>query len=162
MVCLPTAGHEREREGAELLLGRGGRGCSRDPHLPPIPETRIPEVPITLASGLGWLVLFHPLPRVVPRQPPEWGGTHGDRALPAAVCVGRGGPRPAPTLATTSPVLTDGEKMGGGVKEGRGEREKDSKIERGGHRPRGELWRGSCSPRPPPPVGAPPYLRSSW
>lgn len=138
---------ERER-GSRAPVRRGGEGLQPGPPPSP-PPTRPPGVPITPASGLGWLVLFRPPPRVAP---PPATGVGGDTRGPGTTCCcvrGAGGPGPAPTVATTCPVLTDGEKMGGGVKEGRGEREKDSEIERGGHRPGGWLWRGGCRPRPP-------------
>lgn len=147
VVCLPTAGHEREREGAELLLGGAGRGYSRDPTFPP-PQHELLGCPSPWPQAWGGWCCSVPLPVSPPHQPPEWGGTHGDRALPAAVCVGRGGRVLPPPWLPHAPSSPMGKKWWG-VKEGRGEREKDSDRERGAPARGGGYGGGAAAPGPP-------------
>lgn len=125
VVCLPTAGHEREREGAELLLGGAGRGgLNPGPPPSPRPQQELLGCPSPRPQAWGGWCWSIPLPVSPPRQPPEWGGTHGDRALPAAVCVGRGGAGSCPHLGYHMPRPHRWGKNGlGGLRKG-GEKER--------------------------------------
>lgn len=137
---------ERER-GSRAPVRGGGEGLQPGPHLPP-PQHELLGCPSPWPQAWGGWCCSVPLPVSPPHQPPEWGGTHGDRALPAVVCVGRGGRVLPPPWLPHAPSSPMGKKWWG-VKEGRGEREKDSDRERGAPARGGGYGGGAAAPGPP-------------
>lgn len=146
VVCLPTAGHEREREGAELLLGGAGRGYSRDPTFPPPNTNSWGAHHPGLRPGVAGAV-----PSPSPCRPPtshRSGGGHTGTGHYLLLCAWDGGAGSCPHLGYHMPRPHRWGKNGGGLRKG-GEKERKTAIERGGHRPGGGYGGGAAAPGPP-------------